>query len=915
MEEASASKAPIVSDPTKRSAKSRVVGFARGHLLELVFVSFTLVFAALLQFIDTGNLWSFLLSSSYLSVGRNSYSIYAFPPPPGLFLPILPAFAVYLWSGYSFALANYVLKVVQLAALLLLGFAVGHIITASGLGARLARRVRVVTLLSPVLFFVSFIWVEQDVVGLALACLGIMYVLRGQNRARHPWEEVGGFGMLGAATFVYYFPVFLIPTLVIYSRSLGCGVRRLAYTSVAFATLFLWFAFRPGWNFASNTVSTTAVSNVYVYSPLSLFGPAPFSAATSFQIHLASAFVLILIVTELALPVLFRWWRISWATSLAFAIVLPFLFLNILNGDEFVWPLPFLMIALLVARPSSLNGVRLWLVQLYTLPMVLLSNLFDAPGPGVGSGIFYFGYYQFHNAVAVSLLIPQPLLVARILQLFLWVSLLVLLGVCLTFERARHRTKTPAPEDRALPGAGPPREPWESTVPPGTDRPRRFPWVRWGVVAKPVKSVGAFTLVLALATLLAATLPAPVLTANATDEFPVGLFMEYPVANGSLTYSLASGSNTVKIVPNYGNATALGSPYQLINFTRNVAGEDFSLNLSVTVASPSGFPYNTSVVAYGSSALNIVAPFDSPPNSSLLSPLQVANVSAAPPVVSPQFAQALPGALVYNGSSFARYEAVPLEGPGGQVTLLFRWSGVQLAQNVIASLYRGNVSYQLFGVGGVYMADVKPTLNGSWTFSYPRLVNPLSWHELTFTNASNGTQVALDGIPLSLPPVPLSTEEQGAELLVGSVDTSSTDFQKHDFWGTIAGPYNTTGFPVTIGSPLWCSVSPVPVGSDPGGCTPYSPEFLSIRSHGGATCSIATPSALYWLNSTPPVLQFGRLSDVGPSLTIHIRSLSTTTTLSLFPFAWFVDGVIGVPTALVLLARTGRTRTGAQAPL
>jgi len=908
VEEPRAAGSPEVAPSIREGWGPRVIALLRQYPLEAAFVAFTLGFILLLRFLDTANLWGFFQIAAYLTLGRNPYPIFGFPAPPGLFLPLLPSFGVYVVSGYDFRLANFALKIVHLLALFLLAYAVGRIGLSSGLTPQLARRLRVAVLLSPVLFFVSFVWVEQDVVGLALAAVGVLFVLRGSDRRHAPWEEAAGFGVLAFAAFTYYFPALLIPTLVVYSRTWRHAARRLVYAAISFGGFFLWFLVHPGWDFASSSVGSTTYANVSVYSPLSLLSSLPFGPATSLQTQAEPILVVVLILAELVIPLLCSRWKVSWTVSLAAAIVLPFLLLNIWNGDELVWPLPFFLLALLVSRPTSGLRLRLWLAQLYALPMVFLCILYDAPGPGAGSGVFYFGYDQFHNAVAVSLLIPQSLSVTRVVQLLLWIGLVALLGICFALDRISNRSETVRDDVHHLAEIETPGELPEPERGPDIPTDRAGALARAKSMGRQLRWVATFVLVAALATILASALPAPALTASPGNEFPVGIFAAYPVANGSVTYTFATGSDTVQIVPNYGNLTSLGTPWQMVNFTRNIADEKLSMNLSVNVVAPADWPYNTSVLGYGTSALNAVVPYVPPPASSLLSPVLTQNISGAPPLNSPQFTGTLTGALEYNGSSFARYNAIPLERRGGQVTLLYHWSGVQLNQNVVMTLYRGNVSYQLYGVGGLYTAGMKPTLNGTWTFSYPRLVNNQSWHELTLTNTSNGTQIALDGMPIALPPVPLSSEMQGAELLVGSVNISSAQFQKHDFWGTVGGPYNTTGTTEALGNPLWCPGSLFGGIQSPGRCTPYSP-FLSVQSSGAGSVSVTTPSTTYWLNSTPPVFGFGRLSDVGPTLTIHIQSLSISSSRTLLPFAWLVDGVIAAPILLVLLARAGRGRS------
>ena len=913
MEGTAAATTPAPALSQDDTLRFRIVRFARIHVIELSFVAFALLFSVFLQFIDSNNLEFFLKCTKELAIGRSPYSLYTLPAPPGLFLPFVPVFGVYVLSGYNLALANFVLKIIHLAALLILAITAAQVAALGRGGEKSTESLRFVLLLSPVLFFVSFVWVEQDVVGLAITFAGLLLVLRGGRSltAGISYQEVAGFGILAFGVFTYYFPALVIPTLLAYSENRSQFLRRFVSVSVPLIVLAAWFFVHPGWSIASFSSGAPGAVGISVYSTLSVMGSAPFGTPTTLQNQVQPLLVIVLALLEIALPVLFRWRRFSWSVSLAVAMALPFFFLNIWNGDEFVWPLPFLLVALTVAGSGAGRPIYLWLVQLYALPMILIANMYDAPGPGAGSGIFYFGYAQFHDAVAVSLLVPDSMIVTRILQAFLWSALAAVLAVCLLFARDRTPTAPAGVIDATATRATGSSSVTEAATRDEKDhKATRTIRSRWRGVPRGSRWATIFVLAALLGTGLATMLPAPVLTATSSDEFPVSFFADYPVSNGSVTYTVDSSGNAVSIAPNYGNATSLSTPWRTVNFTEPTADEHFSLNLSVGITAPPSFPYNTTVVTYGFAGLNAVAPFIPPSASSLLLPLRSENVAPAGSVVSPQIVGVLPGGSLFNGSSFAQYDAAPLERPGGQVTLLFRWNGIPLTQNVVATLYRGNVSYQVFGLGDVYMVGVKPSLEGNWSYALPRLANRLSWHELTLTNSSNGTLVAIDGIPVALPPVSLHSEMQGASLFVGSVSPDPSEFRAHDFWGSIAGPYNTTVFPVRLGTALWCPVTLSPNNRDPTSCSPFSTAYLWVQHPGQDTTRVGTPFVTYWLNSSVPVFQFGRLSQVGPALTIHLNSMSLTTSRTLFPFVWFVDGVVGAPVVLTLLAATRRTGSG-----
>lgn len=879
----------------------RTTASVRNHLLETSFVVFAVVFSALLRFEDSNNLEVFLRASSFLVVGRDPYALLPLPAPPGLFFPILPGFATYVGSGYSLAAANFTLKIENLIAILVLSTATARIAAWRNLLPQSISTVRVALLLSPLAFFVSFVWVEQDVVAIAIALLGLLAILRADRSGAARWEEPVGFGLVAFAAFMYYFPVALLPTLVLFSRSASQAARRLLAIVLTLGGFAIWFLFFPGWNFATNAVGVTGANgSISVYSILTLIGNGLFAPATSLQTQVVAGLVVVLIGAELALPILFRWKRVSLEVSLAVAIALPFLLLNIENADEFLWPLPFLLLASLAARPNGVRAIWVWLVQAYAIPVIFVANLWDAPGPGAGSGIFYWGFAQFGNAVTVSAYIPHAVLATQVADLLTWLALLSLLIGLIRLNRVSSRKSSserpgvaewrrwkPDPtisyeDERGADGR------WRG---PGRRGRNRSRWV----------AVALFVVV--GVTLASLQFPSPTLRAGNSDQFPVGFFTAYSVANASVTYSIVPGQNAVSIAPNYGDSSSLATPWQTVGFSRNIDGETVAMDLAVTVDTPPARPYNTTIFSYGSTGLNVVLPFDPPVPSSLMTPRMVANVTRAPALTSVQFVGQLTGGLVFNGSSFGVFDPTPISLPDGQLTFLFRWSGVALPENVVMTLYRGNVTYQVYGQNDTIIAGVKPSPDEPWSWSTPRLVNPLSWHELTATNSTNGTDLTLDGIPFTLPTVPVSREGQGANLVVGAADESPAHFQKFDFWGTIAGPFNTTGYAEELGPPQWCQVGVAGSLTVPPLCSPGLSGDVQVRSTPEGTVSLRTPGGLYQWNRSSPDLEFGRLSLVGPSLVFRLQSISISGSDHLFPLAWAVDGVLVAPLALLLLMR------------
>lgn len=893
--------APDLAVGERGSGARRLGRLLLRHPVEVGFAIFAVAFAVVLPFIDTGNLTRFLLAASYLSVGRNPYTVFPYPPPPGLFAVTLPTFAAYALSGHDLFVADFSLKLWGIAGLVAAGELLRRIALLLGSTPAVARRIGVVMLTSPVLFFVSFIWVEQDIVGIALVLAGIYVILLEERGADRPWMEFAGFGLLAFSVFFYYFPIFLIPTLLVYSRTRARLVRRAVCSAATLVAFGLWFLVLPGWNFLTNSTGTAGFTSASPYSVLTLLQPRLFQSASSSQRELSMALVVVLIVLEVIVPVLLYRRGTPWVSSIALSMVFPFLFLDILNGDEFVWPLAFLLLAIGLLYPASARGPRLWLVEAYAIPMVVVMNLFDSPGPATGTGIFFLSYPQFHNALVVWALIPQYVLLTQVLDVLLWAGLASLAVFVVWVGRPAPRSSprgTPQSATGAI--ASSPTE-VDRTVGGLVRSARR------SAKGRRARVVIGCVAACAILSVVTASLATPALTSNAQQEFPVGYFASYPVANASVTYAVSDGGRELVIAPNYGDPSALSQPWQTVNFSRNLATETLHLSLALTVQAPVLFPYNMTVLSFGSSGLNLLTPFVLPPESELLAPVSTQNVSSVG-VSSPQFSSSTSTALTFDGSSFAEYNVSAWAGAGGNLTVFFRWAGVQLSQNLVAMLSVGNASYELFGQNDLYIAGEKPTAASPWTYTSPQLVNVESWHAFTLTVASHQLSLSLDGLVLPLPAVPVPTDV-GAVLTLGDSGPSPDDFQEFDFVGTMVGPFYALGSLTQLASPMLCGF-PSPPASGAACDTFVSPQVQADYS-GGNAMTVTAAGASIRLPSTVPLFQVGRLSPVGPKVLLQATSMSISSSNPLLHLTWVMDGAMAAPVILGVWAwSSARRRPG-----
>ena len=867
----------IRPDLKDRAARRPIVGaWVRAHGVELAVTVFAVGFALGLPFIDTGNLTRFLLAASYLAVGRNPYPIFPYPPPPGLFAVSVPAFAVYAATGGSLAAANFFLKLAGLAGLLASASLLRRLALFFGAPGPTARRLQLVLLTSGAVFYVTFVWVEQDLIGIALTLLALYVLLKEQRGPRRASIELAGFGLLGFAAFFYYFPIFLFPALLCYGAGARERWRRIAFAAVVLLAFEAFFLLVPGWDFITNSTGATGFGSPSPFSILVLLEPALFQPATPLQVYVSWVLLALLIAGEIAVPVLFARAGLPFLATVAIALTLPFLFLNLSNGDEFVWPLPFLLLALALLRPRSVRGPWLWLVEAYAAPMVVIASFFDSPGPGAGTGVFYLSYPQFHDAISIWTRVPDYVQVTQALALAMWLGLA---GLVLLVDREAHRAG----------GVGVP------TVSPPSPARARAP-ARWRAraVASARSPAGIGLIAVVVITLVAAATPTPALTASSATPFPIGYFANYPVANASLTYAYADAGSGVVIAPNWADPSVLIQPYSNISFDRNVAGETVSFSLALGVSAPAGRAYNTTVVALGRSDLNLLTPLTLPPPTQRLTPAAEVNVSARN-VASPQFEGGATAGLGFSGDGYAQYDVGGWAASGGNLTVFFLWNGVQLKENLVAQIALDSVDYQVFGEGGVFVAGEKASTAPAWTFSAGQLVKPTSWNELSFSSTGGRVSVWLNGLLVALPS-PAYNASAGAGLTLGDAGPYSDLFGQFAFEGTMVGPYLTAGAPGAPGTVQLCAF---PTGWVP---LPSCAGFVARLSgtYGEGLLQVTAGPTTFGLPSNTTYLAFGRLDSVGPQIALQFTDLSISTGNSLLRTAGTLDGAIGAPLLLGL---------------
>ena len=865
------------------------------------FLFVVLVFTVLIRTSDPANVGYFQNASSFVVLSVNPYVVSSFPPPPNYFFFLLPQFWAYeaQWVVYD---TTAVLKVYAAVATLLLGGLL-YKITYRYTGSVSRSQAAVLAALgSPFLFFVSFVVVEQDVIGMVFAVAGLYFLIPSTTSERLSKTDLAlGSGLLVYATFLYYFPVIVIWSLLVFSKT---WQKATGFTvSVACWTVFFYLAYAFGgfWQFFTNLSGTLQPTNlVPVYSILNLATQGFNGPFTPLATELSFWMLVSCVACVLILPIALRFTERSVLLSVATTMALPFLLTKIYNMDEIVWVLPFA--TLLLATRIQDKHVRFWLLmsQCWLLPPFILLNMWVAPGYGAGTGVFYFTYLQFHDSTAIYTLFPQYFVLSKLLDLATFLSLS---GMCIAMfwlSRTRPNPLLPkvsqlGPADtRTLEGDGERErdvDPARVGRSPSLWNPSRA-GLRSGI-RKLSRSL-SFYAVLALV-VLAAFATAPIgrtaqITYSGTDPFPLGLFSGNPIQNASLTYSFSGNEEVLQI----SNGTGPAGPFP-VSFARNLSGQSLAATFDMSVPHLRNATFVDPVANFGSTTVVYVGQVVLPGDLVTINPSREENVTSYSASVPIARGQPI-GLWNLAGSSMRQYVINLSDFQFDTLGLFFSPTAVTYAENFLFYDQLPNENQELFIRGStLYFAVQVP--GQPWVL-YPESTpnGPYSWHSLLLNIQPTQLVFYLDGRVVHTTPL---TTNPVMQLNVGVVLPSSFYYRSYAFTGIASSLLEFPSKQLSYSSAIDVGQANAiggtnlsMVGEDSGNWSvSYSGRTLALEGNVGTYTGV----------SGTPLFSFGRYSTQSPELNVQILSLTLMSTGSNDILARVIVLSIGSPVALTVI--------------
>ena len=405
------------------------------YIVFLFFIS-TLIFILLLDSIDIYNTRVFLYFTSFFDLSLNPYQYYAIPTPPIFISLLLPQFYIYRLTT-SLVLASDFMRIINLI------FLISSALIAMKMTSRLTGdRIRYNAifygiLFSPFLFFVNFIFNEQDMLSIFLL-LSSIYLLLFENKIE--LKFAGGL-LLAYTSFFYFFPILIIPTLLVYEKTKRSLISLLILVSFSFLILFILFQKDLNWSIFGNGAGlvSSSVGTVPLFSILNLIPGAFLSPFTSFLSNLNYIMDITVLVLVFTIPIISRYYHRSIFMPLSVILLLPFLFFKIYNYDEFVWIIPFSSIYITANWSKKHLTSKVLLSQLCLLPATLIFNMYAAPGFGQGTGVFYLLYDQFHYPLSLYSVFPDYIQFTELLDL-VGFSLILSLGLVIVTSSKSENT-------------------------------------------------------------------------------------------------------------------------------------------------------------------------------------------------------------------------------------------------------------------------------------------------------------------------------------------------------------------------------------------------------------------------------------------------------------------------------------------
>ena len=159
-------------------------------------------------------------------------------------------------------------------------------------------------LLSPFLFYVNYIHVEQDIIAIFLTLVSFYFICFSEKLL----FKFAGAILLAYASFFYLFPILLVPSILVYQKSKKDSIFLFIILASAILLFYASFLANLNWSVVSNGVglSTAPIGGpgVSIFTIWNVLTKGPFNPFTPFLARLYDFFLIFVIFLVISIPVI-----------------------------------------------------------------------------------------------------------------------------------------------------------------------------------------------------------------------------------------------------------------------------------------------------------------------------------------------------------------------------------------------------------------------------------------------------------------------------------------------------------------------------------------------------------------------------------------------------------------------------------
>lgn len=638
---------------------------------------------------------------------------------------ILPMSWVYVESGFSLWISIIALKGILLLFTVATGFLLYSI--ARQRGRSDGPLIFLFTMACPAILVVNYIWTEVDMIPVFLTLLSYG-MLRYAPISRNTWINDGAaiFPMV-VAIFTYIYPLVIIPSLIVYSRSLGKRLSLALICATEGVALFgIDYLSRGGvYNYLRLGVATSKSTDIGIqyFVPLS-----------------TSVYLGLLVGVAVLVPILMYY--VDFPEPAAILVALTFLVVTSSSSilpDNFLWIYPFGILAFIETSRKRLTVT--WLLALSALPIFPLVILNFNIGTGYQTGIFYWGYSILHSNVLFVKTRTQTALYYDILNITILLSAIISIEAGLFGASSRK-----AADQHGVEGS---KNLSEKDPGLGTDvyKPGRFPLEKTRQPFSPIVLVTVFTMVIVAGSLFT-VVPISTVRDSAIGNAPTELFNSSFIPSG--VYAMPINGVTYEV---NGPTVTFGDNSPPIGLFRNITDERLTTDLSLSWSgnlpnAPVAFVegQNFSVDLTNATTLRI-------PDMKVVLPVSEHNVVTVP--TPPNITTGFTNSTYLDGNSTELYTINGSSLSNVSYALFFRVTGYSpalLRDSPLFMVSGGQALALILSQSVVYLEWITNS-TGHWNFEAipAHIISADLWNYIILHEEGNTTNVVIGGFTIDIP--------------------------------------------------------------------------------------------------------------------------------------------------------------------